>query len=65
MPTAVIISLATGGPPAPPVVTVYTGDSGTEHLRNSTSKSIYNSESEPVRNSRRRTTTRRKSKGCC
>lgn len=65
MPTAVIISLATGGPPAPPVVTVYTGESGSEHLRNTTRRSIYNSESEQLRNSTRRTTTRRKSKGCC
>lgn len=57
MPTAVIISLATGGPPAPPEVIVYTGDSGSVKIRNTTR--------EVKRNSTRRTTTRRKTKGCC
>lgn len=57
MPTAVIISLATGGPPAPPEVIVYTGDSGSVKIRNTTR--------EIKRNSTRRTTTKRKTKGCC
>jgi hypothetical protein len=57
MPTAAIISLATGGPPAPPEVIVYTGLSGSDKLRNTT-RAI-------KRNSTRLTTTRRKTKGCC
>lgn len=57
MPTAVIISLATGGPPAPPAVVVYTGDAGSGIIRNTT-RAV-------KRFSTRATTTRRKSKGCC
>lgn len=57
MPTAVIISLATGGPPAPPEVIVYTGLSTSDKLRNTTRM--------VKRNTTRLATTRRKSKGCC
>ena len=59
MPTAVIISLATGGPPAPPVVTVYTGDSGSVIVRNTTRDIKRETTRMVKRNTTRRTTTRR------
>lgn len=55
MPTAVIISLATGGPPAPPDIN--TGYAFSDKKRNTTRM--------VKRNTTRLSNTRRKSKGCC